>query len=99
MIFYGLRRDYEDSNPLILRVFCFSIFIMPQVTIPQAEYTSLQKQATAYRNIARGVFELPLRDSVKNLVEDFRKTDLYANEFLKDLEDGLSKSSFARRRK
>ncbi len=73
--------------------------IMNQVTIPQSEYTNLQKQATAYRNIARGVFELPLRDSVKNLVEDFRKTDLYASEFLKDFEEGLQKSSFARRKK
>ena len=70
---------------------------MSKVTIPKKEYQSLKKQANAYRKFATRFFEVILKDPVADVVEDFRKTDLYSDDFLKDLESGLRKSSYAKR--
>jgi hypothetical protein len=42
-------------------------------------------------------FELVVKDPVEEVVEDFRKTNLYSEKFLKDLEAGLKKSSYAKK--
>lgn len=65
---------------------------MQTITLPKNEYLKLQREATAYRRLSARVFET-IVDDVKNVVEDFRKTNLYTDEFLIDLEDGLRKSS------
>ena len=70
---------------------------MSTVTIPEDEYKQLRQQATAYRNISRKLFAGVLRDSVENVIADFRKTDLYSEDFLYDLESGLRKSSYVRK--
>ncbi|EKD33136.1 MAG: hypothetical protein ACD_76C00086G0001 [uncultured bacterium] len=67
------------------------------VTLPKKEYLRLKREAEAYRNIATKVFELPLRDPVGEVVSDFRVDGLYTDEFLMDLENGLRKSSYAKK--
>ncbi|MEK7102659.1 MAG: hypothetical protein AAB912_03460 [Patescibacteria group bacterium] len=70
---------------------------MSTVTLPKTEYVRLQRQAQAYRKTAARFFELFLRDPIKEVVEDFQKTNLYTSAFLKDLESGLRKSSYTKR--
>ena len=67
------------------------------VTLPKQDYLRLKQEAEAYRSMAAKVFELPLRDPVDEVVADFRATDLYTDKFLTDLEDGLRKSSYAKK--
>ncbi|MBI2024878.1 MAG: hypothetical protein HYT03_02220 [Candidatus Harrisonbacteria bacterium] len=69
---------------------------MVKVTLPETEYKQLKRQADAYKKMATKLFELAIKDPVENVVEDFRRTDLYTQEFLKDLESGLQKSSYIR---
>lgn len=69
-------------------------FNMSTVSIPKNEYLKLRKQAGAYRKLVGKMFETVLRDPVEDFVEDFRKTDLYTEDFLRDLGDGLRKSSY-----
>ena len=64
------------------------------ITLPKTEYQRLKAQAKAYQKIMSKFFEFALKDSVKEVVEDFRRTNLYTEEFLKDLEAGLKKSSY-----
>ena len=40
---------------------------------------------------------IPLKNPADEVVENFKATDLYAEEFLTDLEDGLRKSSYSKR--
>ena len=67
------------------------------ITVSKQEYLRLKQLAQAYRIMAARMFELPLRDPVDEVVADFRATDLYTEEFLLDLEDGLRKSSYAKK--
>lgn len=70
---------------------------MMTITLPKTEYRRLQRQAQAYRRTAAKFFELFIKDPVEEVVEDFRQTNLYTNAFLKNLESGLRKSSYAKR--
>lgn len=70
---------------------------MVKVTIPKAEYEQLKQQAEAYRRFAARLFELVIKAPVEEVVEDFRKTGLYTEEFLRDLESGLRKSSYTKK--
>ena len=70
--------------------------IMTQVTIPKNEYERLKREAAAYRGVAQRFYESILSDPIEEVVEDFRKTNLYTGEFLEDLKDGLRKSSYAK---
>lgn len=67
------------------------------VTLPKQEYLRLMQQAEAFRTLVAKMFELPLKDSINEVVADFRAIDLYSEEFLTDLEDGLRKSSYAKK--
>ena len=67
------------------------------VTLSKQEYLLLKQQAQAYRNLATQVYELPLKDPIGEVVEDFKTTKLYEDEFLADLEDGLRKSSYPKK--
>ena len=71
--------------------------IKDPVMVSKRELEQLKKQAHAYRSLAAGVFDLPLNDSVAEVVADFRATSLYSSEFLSDLEAGLHKSSYGKR--
>lgn len=66
------------------------------VTIAKKEYLSLKKDANAYRKLISGIFQKTISDKVSNVVQDFENTKLYSDDFLKDLESGLSKSSFGK---
>ena len=66
---------------------------MSTVTLPTKEYKRLQQQATAYRKLVGKLFATVVQDPVRDIVEDFHKTGLYEEAFLRDLEDGLRKSS------
>ena len=67
------------------------------ITLSKEEYLHLSHQAQAYQVLATRVFELPLLDPISDVVTDFKKTNQYSSAFLKDLEDGLRKSSYAKR--
>ncbi len=67
------------------------------VTLPKQEYLRLKQQAQAYRFLAARLFELPLRNAVGEIVTDFRDANLYTEDFLNDLEQGLRKSSYAKK--
>ncbi len=72
---------------------------MSEVTISKEEYRQLKQQAKAYKKLTGHLFEFVIRDRVEDVVKDFRKTKLYTNEFIKELEDGLQKSSYTNTRK
>ena len=65
------------------------------VTLPKQQYLRLKQQAQAYRSMTARMFELPLRDPIDEVIDDFKATNLYIDEFLEDLEDGLRKSSYS----
>lgn len=67
---------------------------MNKVTISKVEYVKLRKQAEGYQKLASRLFESVIQDPFYEVVEDFRETNLYTEAFLKDLEDGLQKSSY-----
>lgn len=69
---------------------------MTQITLPKNEYEQLKRQAAAYRRFAAKFFESIIKDPIDQVVEDFRRTNLYAEGFLKDLESGLRKSSYTK---
>ena len=66
---------------------------MDKIVIAKTEYRQLRKEATAYRKLAQNIHGLLLRDSVGEVVSDFRKTEMYSEDFLSDVEQGLRKSS------
>lgn len=67
------------------------------VTLPKQEYLRLKQQAQAYRAMVTKLFELPLRDPIDEVIADFCDTDLYSDDFLTDLEEGLRKSSYSKK--
>lgn len=67
---------------------------METITIPKSEYELLKSQAQIYRLIASDFFKTIGDDNLKNLISEFKDTDLYTDEFLLDLENGLAKSSY-----
>ena len=71
---------------------------METITIPKNEYRKLISKAKAYQKLAEHFFEGALGASAKDVVEDFRKTNLYTEEFLADLEKGLKKSTYLKQR-
>jgi len=70
---------------------------MSNVTIPKIEYLKLKHQADAYKKLSGRFFESVIKDSVEEVVEDFRRSNLYTKEFLADMESGLRRSSFAKK--
>lgn len=70
---------------------------MTQITLSKAEYERLKRQSAAYRKFAVKLFELIVKDPIEEVVEDFRRTNLYNEDFLKDLDSGLRKSSYAKK--
>jgi len=70
---------------------------MNKITISKNEYAKLQRQAEGYRKLAGRVFEFMIKDSPKEVVEDFRKTNLYTEGFLKDLGEGLQQSFYGKK--
>lgn len=72
---------------------------MSDITISKAEYRRLKQQASAYRKLTMHLFESIVKAPIEDVVENFRSTDLYTDDFLKDLEEGLRKSSYGKMRK
>lgn len=68
---------------------------MSTITLPKSEYLKLKRESTEFRRLSARIFETAI-DDITNVVEDFRKTNLYTDEFLVDLEDGLRKSSYGK---
>lgn len=67
---------------------------VPTITLPKTEYQRLKLQAKAYQKIMGKFFELAVKDPLWQIVDDFRKTNIYTKGFLEDLESGLKKSSY-----
>lgn len=72
---------------------------METITIPKKEYKILVSKAKAYEKIAKNVYRNKIHDPVDKVVEDFQKTGIYSNDFIKDLESGLRKSTYAGKKK
>lgn len=70
---------------------------MDKITITKTGYRQLRRCAEAYKKLLEEFFESFTTDSIDGVVEDFRKTDLYTEEFLEDLKSGLNKSSYAKK--
>jgi len=69
---------------------------MENTTIKKKELLRLKRQAKAFRKLAAQLFECVINDPVQEVVEDFKKTDLYSKDFLCDLENGLRRSSYCK---
>ena len=70
---------------------------MNTITIPKNEYSKLRRQSDAYKKLSSRFFEFMIKDPIEEVINDFRKTNLYTKEFLADLGDGLKKSSYAKK--
>jgi hypothetical protein len=75
---------------------CAIVYFMETVTLTKNEYSKLKRESAAYRKITARVFESVVKDDIPSVIDDFRKTELYTEEFLRDLEDGLRKSSYGK---
>ncbi|MFZ1019474.1 MAG: hypothetical protein WAN61_00580 [Minisyncoccia bacterium] len=69
---------------------------MVTITLPKIEYLKIKKEANAYRLIKTHLFESLVQDPVDKVVRDFRKTKIYSEAFLQDLEKGLRRSSYGK---
>ena len=69
---------------------------MTTITVPKIEYQKLKKEAIAYRLLKVQVFESLIQNPVDKVVRNFRKTKLYSEDFLRDLEKGLRSSSYGK---
>jgi len=72
---------------------------MTTVTLPEIEYKRLKQQAKAYQQLTGKLFEFVLHDPINHVIDDFRKTNLYSDLFLKDMEEGLRKSSYSKKKR
>ncbi len=70
---------------------------MDKIVISKIEYLRLKQQSAAYKKLASSFYESIPKDSIETVVDDFRKTDLYSEEFLEDLKSGLKRSSYAKK--
>jgi len=70
---------------------------MESVTLSKKEFNKLVLKAKAYDMLARNFFKNKVNDPVDIVVNDFKKTNLYSEKFIKDLEEGLKKSSYNKR--
>ncbi len=92
---YGIRASNRNNKKTVH--FVKSKSMPDTIVISKKEYQKLQKQAKAFQKLTGRLFETVLTDSVETVVDDFRKTNLYSEGFLSDLESGLRKSSYAKR--
>ncbi|OIO44697.1 hypothetical protein COU05_01330 [bacterium (Candidatus Gribaldobacteria) CG10_big_fil_rev_8_21_14_0_10_37_21] len=67
---------------------------MDTITVSKIEYKKLKKQADAFKLFAGYFFASLVADSPQDVINDFRKTNLYTESFLKDLKEGLADSSY-----
>ncbi|MBX7046135.1 MAG: hypothetical protein K1X86_09880 [Ignavibacteria bacterium] len=67
---------------------------MENITISKAEYKKLLSIEKAYTKLTKVFIDSAIKNSVEPVVSDFEKSGLYTKEFIKDLKDGLSKSSY-----
>jgi hypothetical protein len=72
---------------------------METIKIEKKEYKRLLRVESAYKKIVGEVYNSKLNDSVNDVIKDFDETKLYTAEFLKDLGEGLKKSSYFNKKK
>ncbi len=70
---------------------------MEYVTLSKKEFRKLISKAKAYDKLAKSFFNNIVNDPVEKVVNDFKKTNLYTNAFINDLEEGLRKSSYVKK--
>jgi hypothetical protein len=71
---------------------------MSTITISKKEYAKLKSQALAYKKMAKSLFSAVIKDPISEVARDFKATGLYNQNFIKDLESGLRKSSYLKRK-
>ena len=59
---------------------------MTTITLPKNEYLNLVYQAKAYKKIASDFASQIIEKPIPNVIENFRDTKKYNEEFLSDLE-------------
>ncbi|MFH1192252.1 MAG: hypothetical protein V1655_02135 [bacterium] len=69
---------------------------MDKITISKVRYAQLKKQADAYKKFVSQFYTLAIKDPINEVINDLKKTNLYSDEFINDIEDGLRKSSYAK---
>ena len=72
---------------------------MDTITVPKAKYKILKEQARAYEEIKRvvakgGFFDVPSSRKSAEIIEEFKKTNLYNKRFIDSLRRGLARSDF-----
>ncbi len=67
------------------------------ITLSKTEYVKLKRQSDAYKFLAGQIFNFVVKDPIKEVVDDFRETNLYTEGFLEDLEKGLRRSSYSKK--
>ena len=70
---------------------------METITISKSEYKKLLSKAEAYKRLAESIYENAITDPIDEIVSDFKKTNLYTDDFISDLKAGLEKSSLSKK--
>jgi len=55
---------------------------MNTVTISKTEYKKLKNQSQAYQKLASKFFQFAVKDPIQEVMDDFKQTNIYTNEFL-----------------
>jgi len=75
---------------------------MVTVTIPKKEYQHLLDKALRYEYLRQileeDIFASPPTKNTKEIIREFKKTNLYNQEFLASLEGGIKRSSYFRKK-
>jgi len=71
---------------------------MQTVTLPKTEYQELNRVKRRYEMMRKLLqldsFDKPTTKNTKKIIDEFRKTRLYNEDFLKSLERGLKDSPY-----
>lgn len=62
------------------------------ITISKSEYNKLKKESISYKEIMENLKSK--EKTLKEIISEFEETNIYEDDFIKDLEIALSKSNY-----
>lgn len=68
---------------------------MEKVTIPKERFERLLLIEEAYTKLSKIVLDSYTENLIAPIIKDFEDTGLYSKEFINDLREGLSKSTYS----
>jgi hypothetical protein len=71
---------------------------MEKITIPKEKYERLLLIEEAYTKLFKVMLDSYNANLIEPVVKDFEDTGIYSEEFIKDLREGLQKSTYAIRK-